>query len=112
MVIVSQAETRPDKHPWVSKLLGRMSKKQVAECPPGRYRVVPSIACAGSCRIDPCIVGDLLHRPTAHAEACCAASRALSGAQAHNYLSVLAFPADAVWTVASPRFVRGLRGAS
>jgi transposase len=30
MAIVRQAETRPDKHPWVTKLLARMSKKQAA----------------------------------------------------------------------------------
>jgi hypothetical protein len=30
MAIVRQAETRPDKHSWVTKLLGRISKKQAA----------------------------------------------------------------------------------
>jgi transposase len=30
MAIVRQAKIRPDKHPWVTKLLGRMSKKQAA----------------------------------------------------------------------------------
>jgi len=30
MAIVRQAEIRPDKHPWITKLLGRMSKKQAA----------------------------------------------------------------------------------
>jgi len=30
MAIVRQAQIRPDKHPWVTKLLGRMSKKQAA----------------------------------------------------------------------------------
>ena len=30
MAVVRQAETHPDKHPWVAKLLGRMSKKQAA----------------------------------------------------------------------------------
>ena len=30
MAIVRQAQKRPDKHPWVTKLLGRMSAKQVA----------------------------------------------------------------------------------
>jgi transposase len=30
MAVVRQAEKRPDKHPWVTKLLGRMSKKQAA----------------------------------------------------------------------------------
>jgi len=27
---VQQAQIRPDKHPWVTKLLGRMSAKQAA----------------------------------------------------------------------------------
>src|SRR5262249_62029651 len=30
MAVVKQAQIRPDKHPWVTKLLGRMSKKQAA----------------------------------------------------------------------------------
>ena len=30
MAIVRQAQRRPDKHPWVAKLLGRMSAKQAA----------------------------------------------------------------------------------
>lgn len=30
MAIVRQAKTRPDKHPWVATLLGRMSAKQAA----------------------------------------------------------------------------------
>jgi transposase len=30
MAIVRQAQKRPDKHPWVAKLLGRMSAKQAA----------------------------------------------------------------------------------
>jgi transposase len=30
MAVVRQAQIRPDKHPWVTKLLGRMSKKQAA----------------------------------------------------------------------------------
>jgi transposase len=30
MAMVRQAEIRPDKHPWITKLLGRMSKKQAA----------------------------------------------------------------------------------
>ena len=30
MAIVRQAEIHPDKHPWITKLLGRMSKKQAA----------------------------------------------------------------------------------
>jgi transposase len=30
MAIVRQAKIRPDKHPWVTKLLGRMSAKQAA----------------------------------------------------------------------------------
>jgi transposase len=30
MAVVRQAEKRPDKHPWITKLLGRMSKKQAA----------------------------------------------------------------------------------
>jgi len=30
MAVVRQAQIRPDKHPWVAKLLGRMSKKQAA----------------------------------------------------------------------------------
>jgi transposase len=30
MAQVRQATARPDKHPWVAKLLGRMSKKQAA----------------------------------------------------------------------------------
>ena len=30
MAIVRQAETRPDKHPWVASLLDRMSAKQAA----------------------------------------------------------------------------------
>ena len=30
MAVVRQAQKRPDKHPWVAKLLGRMSAKQVA----------------------------------------------------------------------------------
>jgi transposase len=30
MAVVRQAEIRPDKHPWVTNLLGRMSKKQAA----------------------------------------------------------------------------------
>jgi transposase len=30
MAVVRQAKIRPDKHPWVTKLLGRMSKKQAA----------------------------------------------------------------------------------
>ena len=28
MAVVRQAQKRPDKHPWVAKLLGRMSAKQ------------------------------------------------------------------------------------
>jgi transposase len=30
MAVVRQAQIRPDKHPWVTKLLGRMSPKQAA----------------------------------------------------------------------------------
>jgi hypothetical protein len=30
MAIVRQAEIRPDKHPWVTKLRGRMSKNAIA----------------------------------------------------------------------------------
>ena len=30
MAVVRQAKIRPHKHPWVAKLLGRMSKKQAA----------------------------------------------------------------------------------
>src|SRR5215468_3220899 len=30
MAVVQQAQIRPDKHPWVTKLLGRMSAKQAA----------------------------------------------------------------------------------
>jgi transposase len=30
MAVVRQAQIRPDKYPWVTKLLGRMSKKQAA----------------------------------------------------------------------------------
>jgi transposase len=30
MAVVRQAQKRPDKHPWVAKLLGRMSAKQAA----------------------------------------------------------------------------------
>ena len=30
MGVVRQAQKRPDKHPWVAKLLGRMSAKQAA----------------------------------------------------------------------------------
>jgi transposase len=30
MAVVRHAQIRPDKHPWVTKLLGRMSKKQAA----------------------------------------------------------------------------------
>jgi transposase len=30
MAVVRQAQRRPDKHPWVAKLLGRMSAKQAA----------------------------------------------------------------------------------
>jgi transposase len=30
MAVVRQAQIRPDKHPWVAKLLGRMSAKQAA----------------------------------------------------------------------------------
>jgi transposase len=30
MTIVRQAKIRPDKHPWVTKPLGRMSAKQAA----------------------------------------------------------------------------------
>src|SRR5262245_43698228 len=30
MSVVRQAQKRPDKHPWVAKLLGRMSAKQAA----------------------------------------------------------------------------------
>ena len=30
MAVVRQAQTRPDRHPWVTKLLGRMSAKQAA----------------------------------------------------------------------------------
>ena len=30
MAVVRQAQLRPDKHPWVMKLLGRMSAKQAA----------------------------------------------------------------------------------
>jgi transposase len=30
MAVVQQAQKRPDKHPWVTKLLGRMSAKQAA----------------------------------------------------------------------------------
>ena len=30
MAVVRQAKVRPDKRPWVTKLLGRMSKKQAA----------------------------------------------------------------------------------
>jgi transposase len=30
MAVIRQAEIRPDKYPWVTKLLGRMSKKQAA----------------------------------------------------------------------------------
>src|ERR1700680_1320179 len=30
MAVVRQAQIRPDKHPWVTKLLGRMSAKQAA----------------------------------------------------------------------------------
>src|SRR5262249_14896972 len=30
MAVVRQAQIRPDQHPWVTKLLGRMSKKQAA----------------------------------------------------------------------------------
>jgi transposase len=30
MAVIRQAQKRPDKHPWVTKLLGRMSKKQAA----------------------------------------------------------------------------------
>jgi transposase len=30
MAVVQQAQKRPDKHPWVAKLLGRMSAKQAA----------------------------------------------------------------------------------
>ena len=30
MAVVRQAQLRPDKHPWVTKLLGRMSAKQAA----------------------------------------------------------------------------------
>jgi len=30
MAVVRQAQIRPDKHPWVTKLLSRMSAKQAA----------------------------------------------------------------------------------
>jgi transposase len=30
MAVVRQAQKRPDKHPWVTRLLGRMSNKQAA----------------------------------------------------------------------------------
>ena len=30
MAVIRQAEIKPDKYPWVTKLLGRMSKKQAA----------------------------------------------------------------------------------
>ena len=30
MAVVRQAQKRPGKHPWVAKLLGRMSAKQAA----------------------------------------------------------------------------------
>jgi transposase len=30
MAVVRQAQKRPDKHPWVAKLFGRMSAKQAA----------------------------------------------------------------------------------
>jgi hypothetical protein len=30
MAVVRQAQKRPDKHPWVAKLRGRMSAKQAA----------------------------------------------------------------------------------
>src|SRR6185295_10517506 len=30
MAVVQKAQNRPDKHPWVAKLLGRMSAKQAA----------------------------------------------------------------------------------
>src|SRR5215831_5059032 len=30
MAVVQQTQKRPDKHPWVAKLLGRMSAKQAA----------------------------------------------------------------------------------
>jgi transposase len=30
MAVVRQTQKRPDKHPWVAKLLGRMSAKQAA----------------------------------------------------------------------------------
>ena len=30
MAVVRQAQKRPDEHPWVTRLLGRMSNKQAA----------------------------------------------------------------------------------
>jgi transposase len=54
MVIVRQAKIRPDKHPWVTKLLGRMSAKlpdvpTIAEFVPG-YAVSNWFAIFGPAR--------------------------------------------------------------
>ena len=67
MAVVRQAKIRPDKHPWVTKLLGRMSKKQAAVAIANKTaRIAWAIMVHGG-------VYDAAHRaPQCRAEACAA----------------------------------------
>jgi hypothetical protein len=44
MAVVQQAQKRPDKHPWVAKLLGHMSAKHAAIRSPTRPRGSPGLS--------------------------------------------------------------------
>ena len=67
MAVVRHAQIRPDKHPWVTKLLGRMSKKQAAVAIANKTaRIAWAIMVHGG-------VYDAAHRaPQCRAEACAA----------------------------------------
>ena len=57
MAVVRQAQIRPDKHPWVTKLLGRMSAKQAAIAIANKTaRVAWAIPAQDSCRRSPSAV--------------------------------------------------------
>jgi transposase len=66
MAVVRQAQKRPDKHPWATKLLGRMSAKQAAIAIAKTARIAWAIMVSGG-------VYEAGHRaPQYRAQACAA----------------------------------------
>ena len=66
MAVVRQAQFRPDKNPWVTNLLGRMSAKQAAIAIANKTaRIAWAIMVYGG-------VYEAGHRPAHYREACAA----------------------------------------